>query len=480
MRLTGALLKRRRQELHLRIVAVYENRFPTQTELRPEVIARHCTEAGLTDKAIDYWDKAGQRAARAGTMVEAIADFNRALSLLAGFPEGAQRDRRELALRLALARTLIMAKGWASPQMGDAYVRARDLCRKVGELPEITAALAGLHLFYHNRAEIASAGDVGDELLRLAEQRGDSDGAVKLFGHQRKAVSLLFRADYTSALMHFRSAMDLYDPAKHRGSDISPTDFRVLSRSFVSWILLFQGRLDRAIAESEQALLDARDFSHAYTLAFALHVNCLFRQVLGDRHALGDRSRELVALAAEQGFPHFLATGTFFRGWATFAAGEAIDHAIAEMQRGLAAKQATGAEIKVPYYLGLLAVAHMQTGRAPEALRLLAEAFARVERTGERWIEAELNRIQGGALLALSRDRANDAEAAFRRGLAIAEAQGAKWWELRVAASLARLWRDQGKRGEARDLLAPIYGWFTEGFDTADLHEAKALLDELG
>jgi predicted ATPase len=175
-----------------------------------------------------------------------------------------------------------------------------------------------------------------------------------------------------------------------------------------------------------------------------------------------------------------LATGTFFHGWAMFAAGDATDYAIAEMRRGLAAKQATGAEIKVPYYLGLLAVAHMQTGCAPEALRLLAEAFARVERTGERWIDAELNRVQGEALLALSPDRANDAEAAFRRGLAIAEAQGAKWWELRVAASLARLWRDQGKRNEARALLAPIYGWFTEGFDIPNLHEAKALLDELG
>jgi predicted ATPase/class 3 adenylate cyclase len=475
----GTLLKRRRQELHSHIARVYEDRFPTQTELQPEMMARHCTEAGLTGKAIDYWDKAGQRAARSGAMAEAIADFTKALGLLAGFAEGPQRDRRELALRLALARILLMAKGWASPEMGDAYLRARELSRRVGEKPEVVAALIGLYALRTNRAEIASANDVGDELFCLAEQRYRSDRTVKMLGHRITANGLMFQADFAASLMHYHSALDLYDPVAQRGEGITPTDSRVLIRGFIGWILLFQGYADRALRESEQALCEAREYPQSYTLAFALHVNCLFRQVRDDRQELSDRSAELVALATEQGFPHFLATGTFFRGWARFAAGEATDDAVSEMQRGLAAKQATGAEIKVPYYLGLLAAAHMQRGRAPEALRLLAEAFARVERTGERWFEAELNRIHGEVLIALSRDRADDAEAAFRHGLAIAQAQGAKWWEHRTAASLARLWRDQGKRKQACDLLAPIYGWFSEGFDTRDLKEAKALLDEL-
>lgn len=231
--------------------------------------------------------------------------------------------------------------------------------------------------------------------------------------------------------------------------------------------------------ESQQALADARELSHPYTLAFALHVNCLFEQVRRDWDVLAERSAELVALAAEQGFPHVLATGTFFRGWALLAAGEAIDQGIAEMQRGLATKQATGAELKVPYYLGLLATAHTLAGRVPEALALLAEALARVERTGERWFEAELYRLKGQALLAPSADSGSAAETSLGHAVAVARRQGAKLWELRAATSLAQLLRDQGKRNEARDLLAPVYGWFTDSFDTPDLNEAKALLDEL-
>jgi predicted ATPase len=205
----------------------------------------------------------------------------------------------------------------------------------------------------------------------------------------------------------------------------------------------------------------------------------LLQQVRGDWVTVRARAAELVALAAEHGFPHLLGTGTFFCGWAMLMAGEAADQAITKMQRGLVAKRVTGAEIKVPYYLGLMANAHAQAGRISEALHLLNDALTQVHNTGERWFQAELHRLQGEALQALSPERSRAAEVVFGQALALARRQAARLWELRAATSLARLWRDQGKHTEAHDLLAAVYGWFTEGFDTLDLKEAKSLLEQL-
>jgi class 3 adenylate cyclase len=362
------LLKSRRHDLHARIVQAYEDRFPEQAELQPELIAHHCSQADLTDKAIDYWDRAGQRGVRLSASAEAVAHFTKALNLLARFPQDAQQhDRRELGLQLALAGTALVAKGWGSPQMGEAYARARELCRKVGQVPEIVATLQGLFTFRLNRSEIAPAREAAEELLHLSERHDDSSSTAKLFGHGAMGISLVFHADFAGALAHLQRSLALYDPIKHRGPTIGGHDRRVACRGFTAWTLLFQGHPGRALVESQQALAHARELSHPYTLAFALHVNCLFEQVRRDWDALAERSAELVALAAEQGFPHVLATGTFFRGWALLAAGDAIDQAIAEMQRGLAAKQAIGAELKVPYYLGLLATAHTLANRVPEA-----------------------------------------------------------------------------------------------------------------
>jgi predicted ATPase len=212
-------------------------------------------------------------------------------------------------------------------------------------------------------------------------------------------------------------------------------------------------------------------------LAFALHVNCVFHQLRGDGAILEERAEELVALATEQGFPHFVGSGTCFRGWAMLAMGGSIEEAISSMRWGLATKRATGAEIKVPYYLGLLAEAHRRANRIADGISLLNQALEVVERTDERWYEAELYRLMAEVLITGS-DR-HDAERWLCRALRTAQKQGAKLWELRAATSLARLWHDQGKRTDARDLLAPVYRCFTEGFDTRDLKEAAALLAEL-
>jgi predicted ATPase len=288
------------------------------------------------------------------------------------------------------------------------------------------------------------------------------------------AIVQLFLARFDDALPNLEEVILNYDPLNQP----TLTDSRVVSRSFIGWALLYLGHLDRALAEAERALMEARELGQQHSLAFGLHANCLFHQVRGNRALVEERSSALVALAAERGYPHLHATGTFFHGWA-HAAGGKRNEGIAEMQRGLAAKQAGGAQIKVPYNLGVLAAAYARAGRPVEALPLLTDAFERVEETGERWFEAELHRRKGEVVLCLSDADRAEAERCFHKAMSVAQAQGAKLWELRAATSLARLWRDQGRRAEAHDVLAPVYGWFTEGFDTADLKDARALLDEL-
>ena len=471
----STLLRPRRQQLHGHIASTLEREFREIAAAQPELMAQHCAMAGLVEKAIEYWDKAGRLAVQRSTMAEAAAHFGKALKLLTGLPRSPQRQSSELSLQLALAGALTAAKGWASPEAGGAYARARELCRDAPEGAQVATAWAGAHSFLHNRAEIRAAHELADELLVLSERRNYGD--IKLITHRCLGVSLLFRAEINRALHHFRQALTFYNEARHRPPKLTPHDPRVTCESFVAWTLLLLGQADEALAQSRRTLAWARELSQPYTLAFALHVNCVFHQLRGDEAILEERAEELVTLAAEHGFPHFVGSGTCFRGWAMLAMAGSIEEAISRMQWGLATKRATGAEIKVPYYLGLLAEAHRRANRSAEAISLLNEALEVVERTDERWYEAELYRLMAEALITKS-DR-NDAEGWLRRALRTAQKQDAKLWELRAATSVARLWRDRGKRTDARYLLAPIYGCFTEGFDTRDLKEAAALLAEL-
>jgi predicted ATPase/class 3 adenylate cyclase len=472
----GTLLKSRRQRLHGRIAEVLEEHFPETTESQPELLAHHCTQAGLVDQAVTYWHKAAQLALGRSAAVEAIDQLSRGLELLRSLPEGPERDRRELDLQVALGSASLAGKVWGSPEMGLAYTRAYELCLTVDDVRQHVLTLYGLIVFRENRAQLNAALELAEELLRFGQTQEDL--AAKLLGHRAMGNVQVFLARFDAALPHLEEVILNYDPLKHSFPTHVQTDSRVVSRSFIAWALLYMGHLDRALAEAEQALTEARELGHRHSLAFGLHVNCLFHQVRGNRMLVEERSSALVALAAERGYPHVHATGTFFHGWACAAAG-ALDEGIAAMRRGLAAKQAGGGEIKVPYYLGVLGAAYARAGRPVEALALFTDAFERVEETGERWFEAELHRRRGEVLLCLSDADNAEAERCFRQAMAVAQAQGTKLWELRAAMSLARLWADQGERARAHDLLAPIYGWFTEGFETADLKDAKALLDEL-
>ncbi|MEH2557520.1 class 3 adenylate cyclase/predicted ATPase [Bradyrhizobium algeriense] len=471
----GTLLRSRRQQLHGRIAATLERQFPEIAATQPELVAQHCTSAGVVEKAVEYWDKAGRMAVQRSTMAEAAAHFGKALELLGSLPKSPEQRSNERSLQLALAGALTAAKGWASPEAGEAYARARELCRDAPDGAQVATAWAGALSYLHNSAEIRGSHELANELLQLSEGRDDSE--TKLIAHRNVGISLLFRAEFSRALTHLRRSLDFYDEARHRPPKLTPHDVRVTCESFVAWTHLLLGQSDQALAQSRSALAWARELSHPYTLAFALHVNCVFHQLRCDGAILQERADELVAIATEHGFPHFVGTGACFRAWAMLEMGGSIEETISRIRWGLAAKRATGAEIKVPYYLGLLAEAHRRANRIADGMSLLNEALELVERTDERWYEAELYRLMGETLI-IDSDQ-NDAERWLCRALETAHKQGAKHWELRAAASMARLWRDQAKRTDARAMLAPIYACFTEGYGTRDLKEVAALLIEL-
>jgi class 3 adenylate cyclase/tetratricopeptide (TPR) repeat protein len=363
-----SLLKSKRQQLHARIVHVLEEEFPQAAETQPELLAHHCTQAGLLERAVVHWHKAGQQAIRRSAMKEAITQLTFGLDLVPCLPEGRVRARRELDLQLTLAGALLAAKGWAAPEAGSAYARARELCREVGEIPQLITALTGLRNFHGNCARVNEALEFAKELLELGTRHNDSE--AKYHGHNGVGLKRLFRGEFEAGRIHLKDAMLLYDPAKHR-LPFGVNDPHVSCQTFIGWILQYQGHLDRALTMVEEAFARAQALRYPYTLAFAMHVNCVFYQVRRERANVEEYSAALQAIAAEQGFAHFVATGTFFDGWAAAAKGNLVD-GIEQMRRGLAAKQATGAELKVPYYLGLLATAcarNGQTGRGCRAHR---------------------------------------------------------------------------------------------------------------
>jgi predicted ATPase len=327
----------------------------------------------------------------------------------------------------------------------------------------------------HERRTAANA--VAEELLRVA-QRQNNSGPI-LIGHRIAGTSAMNVGRLRPARAHLEQVLALYDRELHRSlAFLYASDPRATARSWLSWVLLALGYPDQALGRYQEALAEARQLAHPYTLAQVLFCASAFQQLLGDRKVAEDHVQALLALATKQGFSYWLATATIFQGWLAARGGEA-DRAIALIKRGLSAYRAMSAELWVPYFLGMLAEAHSNAARPSEGLCLLDQARAKMEQTSECWWEAELCRVQGEMLLRLPDPDRAGANACFERAIKVAREQAARQWELRAATSLARLWRDQGKHAEAHDLLAPVYGWFTEGFDTADLKDAKALLEEL-
>jgi TOMM system kinase/cyclase fusion protein len=473
-----SLLKSTRQQYHQHIAQVLEAQFPDTVATQPELLAYHYTEAGLSAQAVRYWQQAGQRAVERSAHLEAVAHLAKGLEALATFPDTPERVQQELGLQITLGSALMASKGQGAPEVGQAYARARELCRHVGESPQLFPVLFGLWRFYLAQAEHQTAHELAEQCLSLAHRLHDP--ACLLQAHFALGGSFWFLGELAPAHAHLEQGIALYDRQAHRALAFrAGVDLGVWCLSYAAIVLWLQGYPDQGLRRASEALTLAQALSHPHSLAAVLFYVALIHGFRREERATREQVDAAMALASEQGFPHWLAQGSPLRGWVLAIQGQA-EEGIAQSQQVLAALRATGAKLALSWMLSLLAEAYGKAGQVEAGLQTLAEALALVDQTQERFYEAELYRLQGELLLARSAEYHAETETCFRQALDVARRQQAKSLELRAATSLSRLWQQQGKRAEAHALLAPVYGWFTEGFDTADLQEAEALLEALG
>jgi predicted ATPase/class 3 adenylate cyclase len=472
-----SLLRSTRQQYHQRIARVLAEQFPETVETEPELLAYHYTEAGLGEQAIGYWERAGERALQRSANVEAVSHLTKGLEVLATLPDTPERTQQELTLQTAVGPALIATKGYAARVVEQTYARARELCQQVGETPQLAKVLFGLRLFYQQRAEFHTARELEDQLFHLAQRVQDS--ALLLMAHQALGATSYWLGELAQARAHLEQGAARYDPQRHRSLTFGAIQHpEVTCLALVARALWALGYPDQALQRSQDALTLARELSHPFSLAYALGCAAVLHQLRWEWQAAQERAEAAIALSREQGFTLWLAMGTILRGRALTAQGQQAE-GMALMRQGLAAYRATGTAVAQSYFLALLAEAYGKGGKAEEGLSRLAEALTAVDQHGERFYEAELCRLKGELLLTASAAQHAEAQACFQQALAVARRQEAKSWELRAAMSLSRLLQQQGKRAEAHELMVPIYGWFTEGFDTTDLQEAKALLEAL-
>ena len=369
-----SLLRSRRQQLHARIAGVLEERFLDGADVQPELLAHHCTEAGLSEEAVEYWYRAGRLASGRAALAEAVGHFDKALELLGTFREPSVRIQREIDLQIALGGALIAAKGYASPATGRAYARAGELCREVGDAGRLFPLLFGQWVFHMARAEHAAAQEIAAETLRSAERGGDPADLV--VGHRAAGIGALWRGDLIEARGHLEQELALYDPERHRClASVYAYDPRLAGLAGLAFALFQLGYPEQAVARRREALDDAARLSHPAGLAYALHHACMLDQVRRDAPAVRQRAAALVALSAEHGLALWQAAGTVLDGWALAEGGRALE-GIARIEGGLGAYRATGAGLFVPYFLALLGTTRAAAGDAAAGQRLLAEALA--------------------------------------------------------------------------------------------------------
>jgi predicted ATPase len=477
------LLKSRRQVLHRRVAeALQDNVAAAAAE--PELLAHHFTEACLAEKAIEWWGKAGQKSLERSALVEAAAQFARALDQIAAISITAALRRDQIKLQVGLASALMPTKGHAAPETKAAFDRALLLIKQaeaLGEPPEdpllLFSVLYGFWAGNYAAFNGNTVRELAAQFLALAEKQGET--IPLMVGHRIMGVSLAYTGDIAQGRSHLDCAMRLYEPAKHRalatrfGQEIGAAI--LFQRCLPLWLL---GYPEAALADSDQVIRNAREIGHAATLAYALHFSTFVHNFCGNHSTATAQSDELVALAREKGSALWEGLGAGIQGWVLSLAGRASD-ATQIISSGIRTLVSTGLTLWMPFWLSSLARAHADLGQFEDSWRSISEAMMAVETTGERMWEGEVNRVAGEIALLSPEPDAAKAEAYFERALSVAREQQAKSWELRAAMSMARLRRDQGKPKEAHELLAPVYNWFTEGFDTLDLKEAKALLGEL-
>jgi len=484
----------RRSRLHRQIGEREEQAYGDRAREIAAGLAVHFERGRDYRRAIRYLQQAGENASQRNAYIEAISLLTKELELLKTLPDTPERAQQELALQIALGSVLIATKGYAAPEVERSYARALELCRQMEATPQLYLSLWGLHSVSFVRAEFQTAYELAEQLLTLA--KSGQDQALLPQAYRALGTTLYMLGELVPAREHLEQSLAWYDSQKHpitvllylkdRGAD---------SRSYAAWVLWHLGYPDQALKKSRETQTLAQELSHPFTVAFVLDCAARLHQLRREREAVKERAEAGIALSSEHGFPFWLARGTILQGWALAEQGK-VEEGIAQMRQGLAAHRATGAEMNRPEYLARLAEAYGKGEQAEEGLNVLAEALRVVDKTGERVYEAELYRLKGqltlqkfqvsgskfqveNSLGSSVQSLESEAEECFLKALEIARQQQAKSLELRAAMSLSRLWQQQGKKDEARQLLAEVYGWFTEGFDTKDLQEAKVLLEEL-
>jgi predicted ATPase len=502
----NSVLLERRKALHEQTARAIEALYRTTTDDHYGELAHHFSRSGNTPKAVEYLQLAGQQAARQSANAEAIVHLTTALALLHTMPETADRARQELSLCLSLGASSIATKGYGAAEVEQSYTRAQELCLQVGEPHQVTHVLFGRWTFTATQGNHTAARALGEQFLTIAHQHQDT--TLTLVAHVVMGGALLFLGEFAPAQVHLNQAWSLYNPEHHRDLTYQAGQNPGLTAlGFATEALWCRGYPDQALERVHHVLSVAHALAHPLSLADALtHVAFvhLFRHEDQEAHA---QTEALLTLAHKHGFAGYLGSGACLQGWALVERGERSgareqrEAGLVQIREGLATWQATGAEISVPLLLGVLAQGSAQGGQAEAGLEVIAEALAMVEKNEERWNEAELYRIKGELTFAhevksqKSKSKSqksenpnlqsafpnpqSEAEACFLKAIEISRRQQAKSLELRASTSLARLWRSQGKHAEAHQVLSEIYNWFTEGFDTKDLQEAKGLLEEL-
>jgi predicted ATPase len=445
-------------------------------------LARHWTEAGLIEKAAGLWGKAGQRSLAQSALVEAAEQLTRALDQIATLPSTPVVRGEQIKLQVALVNALMHVKGYGAPEPKAAVEQARQFIERaeaLGEPPEDPLMLFSVLYGVWAANYVAFNGEVMRELasqfVALAEKRTET--VPLMIGHRLMGNSLMLTGDIAEGRAHYDQAFALYDPVKHRplatrfGQDIGVSIF--VYRALAQWML---GYPETALADADHAVEDARESGHAGTLMYAQFHTSLTNILCAKYVAANAQCDEVVRLAEEKGAAIWKALGTMQKGCVLGRSGKASE-AIQMITSGITTYRSTGSRVYLPIFLAHLSRAHAELGQFDDAWRCIGEAMTAVETTKERWYEAEINRITGEVARKLPQLGSSQAEAYFERALTIARAQQAKSWELRAAMSMARLWHHQGMQEKARAFLAPIYGWFTQGLDTHDLKQAKALLE---
>ena len=477
------LLKSRRQVLHRRVGEVLRDQFTVIAASQPELVAYHFGQAGLTESAIEWWGKAGQQSLERSAFVEATAQLTRALAQIALLPGTPSLRREELKLQVALITPLMYVKGYVASETKAAVERAHLLIEQAEQLGEppsdpllLFSVLYGVWTASHVAFNGNNMRELATQFLALADTQGAS--APVMVGHRLMGMSLLQTGSIRQGRAHFDRAIALYNPAEHRQlATRFGVDSRISILSNRSWAQWMLGYPAMALADAECALQEAREIGQPANLMYLVHL--AFPLIFCGRYTEANKLLdEIITLTNERGAVYFNAHAIMFQG-CLFAVTSKASDSVRLMVPAVTSLQSTGSTLWMPLYLSSLANAYSEIGQFVNAARCIDEATAIMEASGETWCQAEINRIAGEIALKSPQPDVAKAQQYFESALAVARQQQAKSWELRAAMSLARLWRDQGKPVEARELLAPVYGWFTEGFDTRDLKEAKALLDEL-